>query len=105
MPQVTSVGVGDGRVWVGASKGSPVSTRVSGEVVETGRLGSGNALQIAAGDGAVWATTFDSRAKRVEASSGRETAEYYAGGWLDPVVLAAVQSGSAARTACRRSTR
>ena len=88
VPQVTSVGVGDGRVWVGAFKGLARIDPRSGDIVERIDLGSGNAQQIAAGDGAVWATTFDNRAKRVEASSGRETAEYYAGGWLDPVVLA-----------------
>jgi DNA-binding SARP family transcriptional activator/streptogramin lyase len=88
VPQATSVGVGDGRVWVGAFEGLARIDPRSGDVVERIDLGFGNALQIAAGDGAVWATTFDSRAKRVEASSGRETAEYYAGGWLEPVVLA-----------------
>ena len=88
VPQATSVGVGDGRVWVGAFDGLARIDPRSGDVVEQIDLGSGTAQQIAAGDGAVWGTTFDSRAKRIEARSGRETAEYYAGGWLDPVVLA-----------------
>ena len=50
------------------------------------------------GDGAVWATTLASRAKRVEASSGRETAEFYAGGWVYPIALGggAVWIGGAA---------
>ena len=79
-----SVGVGDGRVWVGAFGGLAQIEPPSGEVVEPVDLGFGERLQIAVGDGAVWATTIANRAKRVEASSGRETAEYYAGGWLVP---------------------
>ena len=67
-------------------KASPVSIRARGTSPRR-RPRLREAHQIAAGDGAVWVTTFESRAKRVEARSGRETAEYYAGGWVDPVVL------------------
>ena len=87
VPQVTSVGVGDGRVWVGAFKGLARIDPSSGAVLDTVDLGGAGALQVAAGGGAVWATTLDSRAKRVEPTSGRETTEFYAGGWVDPVSL------------------
>jgi outer membrane protein assembly factor BamB len=44
-------------------------------------------LQISVGDGAVWSTTLASRAIRTEASSARETASFYAGNWVYPIVL------------------
>ena len=87
VPQATSIGVGDGRVWVGAFKGLARIDPTSGDVIETVDLGGASASQVAVGGGAVWTTTLDNRAKRVEASTGRPTAEYHAGGWLDPVVL------------------
>ena len=68
-----------GRVWVGAFNGlvsiDPTSGRRTGRV----DLGRTAALQIAAGYGAVWATTLGNRAKRVEASSAKQTTEFYAG--------------------------
>ena len=88
VPSVPSVGVGDGRVWAGVPDGLARIDPRSGEVVDTVELDSAQALQIAVGGGAVWATTFANRARRVEASSGRTTAEFYAGGWLYPVALA-----------------
>jgi streptogramin lyase len=87
VPSVPSVGVGDGRVWAGVPEGLARIDARSGDVVDTVDLNSFQALQIAAGGGAVWVTTIANRAKRVEASSGRPTAEFYAGGWVYPVVL------------------
>ena len=92
VPSVPSVGVGDGRVWAGVPDGLARIDPRSGEVADTVDLDSAQALQIAAGGGAVWVTTIASRAKRVEARSGRTTAEFYAGGWVYPVTL----DGSAA---------
>jgi len=87
VPSVPSVGVGDGRVWAGVPVGLARIDARSGEVVDTVDLDSTQALQIAVGGGAVWVTTIANRAKRVEASSGRPTAEFYAGGWVYPVAL------------------
>ncbi len=87
VPSVPSVGVGDGRVWAGVPEGLARIDARSGDVVDTVDLNSLQALQIAVGGGAVWVTTIANRAKRVEASSGRPTAEFYAGGWVYPVVL------------------
>ena len=79
VPAATSIGVAQGRVWVGAFNGlvsiDPTSGRRTGRV----DLGRTAALQIAAGYGAVWATTLGNRAKRVEASSAKQTTEFYAG--------------------------
>ena len=44
-------------------------------------------LQIAVGDGAVWSTTLANRAMRIEASSARKTAPFYAGNWVYPIAL------------------
>ncbi|HEX6725060.1 MAG TPA: BTAD domain-containing putative transcriptional regulator [Gaiella sp.] len=86
VPTAAAVGVGDGRVWVGAADGLARVSPSSGRVVETVDLGS-SALQVAVGGGAVWATTIASRAKRIEASSGRETTEFYAGSSVYAVAL------------------
>ena len=87
VPSVPSVGVGDGRVWAGVPDGLARIDARSGDVADTVDLDGTQALQIAAGGGAVWVTTIANRAKRVEASSGRSTAEFYAGGWVYPVAL------------------
>jgi DNA-binding SARP family transcriptional activator/outer membrane protein assembly factor BamB len=87
VPSVPSVAVGDGRVWAGVPEGLARIDPRSGEVAETVDLDSAQALQIAAGGGAVWVTTIANRAERVEARSGRKTAEFYAGGWVYPVTL------------------
>jgi streptogramin lyase len=87
VPSVPSVGVGDGRVWAGVPDGISRIDPSSGNVVDTVELDSTQALQIAAGGGGVWVTTIANRAKRVEARSGRTTAEFYAGGWVYPVTL------------------
>jgi DNA-binding SARP family transcriptional activator len=88
VPSVPSVGVGDGRVWAGIPVGLARIEPRSGDVVDTIELDSEQVLQIAAGGGGVWVTTIGSRARRIEARSGRTTAEYYAGGWVYPVTLA-----------------
>ena len=58
VPSASAIGVGDGRVWVGAFEGlaqhRPAIGRASMRRVDLGRSG---ALQIAVGGGAVWATT------------------------------------------------
>ena len=87
VPSVTSVGVGDGRVWVGVPDGLSRIDPVSGDVVEDVALGELQAQQIAVGGGAVWATTIANRAKRVEARTGRVTGEFYAGSWVFPITL------------------
>ncbi len=87
VPSVPSVGVGDGRVWAGVPDGLARIEPRSGDVADTVDLDGTQALQIAVGRGAVWATTIANRAKRVEATSGRPTAEFYAGGWVYPVIL------------------
>jgi transcriptional activator len=87
VPSVASVGVGDGRVWAGVPGGLARIEPRSGDVAETVDLDGNQALQVAAGRGAVWATTIANRAERVEARSGRTTAEFYAGGWVYPVTL------------------
>ena len=87
VPSVPSIAVGDGRVWAGVPEGLARIDPSSGDVAETVDLDSAQALQIAAGGGAVWVTTIANRAERVEARSGRKTAEFYAGGWVYPVTL------------------
>jgi DNA-binding SARP family transcriptional activator len=87
VPSVQSVGVGDGRVWAGVPDGLARIEPSSGDLVDTVDLDGNQALQIAAGGGAVWATTIANRAERVEGRSGRTTAEFYAGGWVYPVIL------------------
>jgi DNA-binding SARP family transcriptional activator len=86
-PSAASIGVGDGRVWVGALDGLARVSPSAGRVVGTVDLGSSYALQVAVGGGAVWATTIASRAKRIEASSGQETTEFYAGSDVYAVAL------------------
>ena len=89
VPSATAIGVGDGRVWVavGNVNGLARIDPSSGATVAAIEVGRASVLQVAVGDGAVWATTIASRAKRIEASSARETAEFYAGTWVDPIAL------------------
>jgi DNA-binding SARP family transcriptional activator len=86
VPSVSSVAVGDGRVWASATDGMVRLSPASLTVIDTVDLGS-IALQLAAGGGAVWATTFANRAKRVEARSGEETTEFYAGTQVYPIAV------------------
>jgi DNA-binding SARP family transcriptional activator/sugar lactone lactonase YvrE len=87
VPAVSSVGVGQGRVWVGAFDGLVRIDPASGEIAARVDLGRSPALQIAAGGGAVWATIIANRAKRVEARSAQVTAEFYAGGFVFPIAV------------------
>ena len=87
VPSVPSVAVADGRVWAGVPEGLARIDPRAGQIAETVELDNAQALQIAAGGGAVWSTTIASRAERVEAGSGRKTAEFYAGGWVYPVII------------------
>ena len=87
VPPAASIGVGDGRVWVGAFDGVARVSPSAGRVGEPVDLGSSYALQLAVGGGAVWGTTIANRAKRIEARSGGETAEFYAGPPLHALAL------------------
>lgn len=87
VPSVSSVGIGDGRVWAGVLDGLRRIEPSTGEFIAAVDLGGTRALQIAVGDGAVWSTTISSRAWRVEASSAKETAEFYAGDVVYPIIL------------------
>ena len=87
VPAVSSVGAGDGRVWAGGVRRAVRLDPTSGEVIAEVDLGRTNALQMAVGDGAVWATTIASRAKRVEAGSAEVTTEFDAGSWVFPIAL------------------
>jgi streptogramin lyase len=87
VPAATAVGVTRGRVWVGALDGLVGIDPESGRQVNRVDLGQAAALQIAAGNGSVWATTFANRAKRVEASSAQVTTEFYAGTFVFPIAL------------------
>ena len=82
VPAVPSIAVGGDRVWAGALSGLVRLDPTSGDVVAQVDLGLSAALQIAARSGAVWATMVSSRAKRVEAASAKETAEFYAGNFV-----------------------
>ena len=86
VPSVSAIGVGDGRVWAGTVEGLAQIDPARGVVVRRVDLGSG-VLQIAVGGGAVWSTTLVNRATRIEASSARMTAPFYAGNWVDPIAL------------------
>ncbi len=79
VPAARSIGVGEGRIWVGAFDGLVSIDPDSGEQMDRVDLGQSAALQIAVGSGAVWATTITRRAKRVEARAAQVTAEFYAG--------------------------
>ena len=59
----------------------------SREIMRRVDLDQNPALDIAAGGGAVWAAVFSSRAKRVDASSGQVTAEFYTGAFSFAIAL------------------
>ena len=82
VPAASSIGVTQGRVWVGAMDGLVSIDPGSGRRTSKVDLGHTAALQMAAGFGAIWATTLGNRAKRVEAGSAKETAEFYAGTFI-----------------------
>jgi DNA-binding SARP family transcriptional activator/streptogramin lyase len=79
VPAVSSIGVGDGRVWVGAFDGLALLDPASDEITRHVDLGHAPALQIAAANGAVWSTTVARLAKRVDAGSAKVTTRFYAG--------------------------
>jgi DNA-binding SARP family transcriptional activator/DNA-binding beta-propeller fold protein YncE len=87
VPAVSSVSVSDGRVWVGAFNGLALIDPATGEITKKIDLGQAPALQIASGGGAVWSTLLTRRAKRVDAQSGKETAEFYAGAFAIAIAL------------------
>jgi outer membrane protein assembly factor BamB len=87
VPAISSIGVGGGWVWAGAFDGLARIDPESGEISRRVDLGQFPAQQIAAGDGAVWSTILSRRAKRVDASSARETAEFYAGTFVFAIAL------------------
>jgi streptogramin lyase len=79
VPAVSSIGVSNHRVWVGAFNGIALLDPRTGEITRRVDLGHAPALQLATGGGAVWATLLTRRAKRVDARSMKETAEFYTG--------------------------
>lgn len=87
VPAASSIAAGREGVWVGAFDGLVRIDPRSGDITARVDLGQTPALQIAVGGGAVWATTVTSRAKRIEASSAQETAEFYAGKFVFGIAL------------------
>ena len=87
VPPASSIGVGEGRVWVGAFDGLVRIDPRSDAIADRVDLGQSAALQIAVGGDAVWATLITRRAKRVQASSAQETAEFYAGTFVFAIAL------------------
>ena len=87
VPTVSAVAVGDGRLWAGAFSGLVRVDPDSGDILHRVDLGEAPAIQLAVGNGAVWASLKAQRAARVEAGSGRETTGFYAGTPLLPIAL------------------
>jgi DNA-binding SARP family transcriptional activator len=87
VPAASSVAAGPEGVWVGAFDGLVRINPPTGELVDRVDLGDTPAQQISVGSGAVWSTIISSRAKRVEATSGQVTAEFYAGAFVYPIAL------------------
>ena len=87
VPAASAIAVTQDRVWVGALDGLVGIDPESGRQANRIDLGRAAALQIAAGYGSVWATTFANRAKRVEASSAQLTTEFYAGTFVFAIAL------------------
>jgi DNA-binding SARP family transcriptional activator/streptogramin lyase len=79
VPAASSIGVGDGRVWVGAFHGLVRIDPQTGKIVRRVDLGDAPALRVAVRNGAVWTSIITRRAKRVDATSGHVTTEFYAG--------------------------
>lgn len=86
-PTVAAVAVDERTVWAGARGGLVPIDLATSEPGPPVDLGAASALQIAVGDGGVWATTLRVRAKRVESASRRVTAEFYAGTFILPLAL------------------
>ena len=82
VPTVSSVALSDGKLWVGAFAGLAEVDPTSGTVLKEVDLGGLPALQLAVGGHAIWATLQTQRAGRVEVSTGRRSAAFYAGTYL-----------------------
>jgi streptogramin lyase len=89
VPAASAVGVGQGRLWVGAFDGLARLDPRTGRILEKVDLGASPALQIAIGEDDLWATLLTHRARRVEASSGTPTAAFYSGTFALGVALGA----------------
>jgi streptogramin lyase len=87
VPTVSSVAFGEGRLWAGAFDGLARLDPDSGEIMRRVDLDQNPAVDIAVGGGAVWATIFSRRAKRVDASSAQVTAEFYTGAFSFAIAL------------------
>jgi sugar lactone lactonase YvrE len=96
VPRVSSVGAGGGHVWAGAFEGLARIDPRSGRITDLVDLGRAEAMGIAVGEDALWATTLRRRAKRVEAGSAQVTADFYAGVFVLPVALDATAAWVAA---------
>ena len=79
VPAASSIGVGDGRVWVGAFRGLVRIDPLTGKIVRRIDLGDSPGLRLAVRNDAVWASIITRRAKRVDAISGQLTTEFYSG--------------------------
>jgi DNA-binding SARP family transcriptional activator/DNA-binding beta-propeller fold protein YncE len=79
VPAASSIGVGDGRVWVGAFHGLVRIDPQTGKIVRRIDLGDSPGLRLAVGNDAVWASIVTRRAERVDAISGQITTEFYSG--------------------------
>ena len=87
VPSVSAVAAGPEGVWLGAFEGLVRIDPSSGEIMQRVDLDQKPALQIALGNGAVWSTINSSRARRVDARSAQETAEFYAGVFVYAIAL------------------
>jgi DNA-binding SARP family transcriptional activator len=79
VPAVSSIGVGDGRVWAGAFDGLAVLDPATDTATDRIDLGQAPALQIAYADHALWTTLVTRRARRVETRPPRATTQFYEG--------------------------
>lgn len=87
VPTISSVAVADGTVWAGALGGVVRIDARTGEVRDRIALGE-SPLALAADEDAVWASLLSRRVKRLDAVSGQETTEFYAGQLTQAVALA-----------------
>jgi DNA-binding SARP family transcriptional activator/DNA-binding beta-propeller fold protein YncE len=86
IPTVSAVAVGGGSVWAGAFDGLARIDPASHKVVPIA-VGNSAALEIAIGDGALWATLGTARSVGLDLSTGRQIARFYAGVFAPAIAL------------------
>jgi YVTN family beta-propeller protein len=79
VPAASAVAEGNGHLWVGTFDGLAEIDPRSGRIVDRIDLGKSAAQQIALGHGTVWTSLNTRYARAVDTSSGRSTAQFYAG--------------------------